>query len=555
MRSKSKTRRGIILPLVLVVVAMLSLAALSFAERMINERRAAITSSRQSQARAFAQSGAELARQFLDRDPADQQSAGGIYDNPSRFADQLVADEPAEQDRGHFSIVAPKGDGITLSGVRYGLQDESTRINLATILSYDRSSGSAGENETAAGNTYAHTMLMGLPGMTDEIADAILDWIDADDNQRPNGAESQYYASLSPPYAPRNGPPVSIEELLLVRGVTPELLFGLDAAKMGLSSNPDTANGTLAGVENSNGEMDHGWAAYLTLWSAEGNLRADGTQKINLNGSDLKALYDSLVEALDEPSAEFIVAYRLGGKGQADSGGHLDISTLSQSNSGSGSTSGGSTSGGSSSSGGTQVKTLLDLIGATATLTPAPSSSTSGGQSSPGTSASGGQSGAAKTVKVNNPFTADSGSMSTYLPKLFANCTTASKAVAGRININQASHTVLLCIPHMTSDLADAIISQRAQDPNAATDVDECPAWPLIKGLMPLSTMKSLMPYITAGGGVYRAQVIGSFEKGNTSARVEVVIDATQIPSRIVFWKDISRLQGGFPVEPPPAAK
>ena len=47
----------------------------------------------------------------------------------------------------------------------------------------------------------------------------------------PNGAESDYYGSLSPPYAPRNGPPVTIEELLLVRGVTPQLLFGLDAAR------------------------------------------------------------------------------------------------------------------------------------------------------------------------------------------------------------------------------------------------------------------------------------------------------------------------------------
>ena len=69
-------------------------------------------------------------------------------------------------------------------------------------------------------------MLMGLPGMTDDVADNILDWIDADDTARPNGVESQYYGQLNPPYQPRNGPPTSIEELLLVKGVTPELLFG-----------------------------------------------------------------------------------------------------------------------------------------------------------------------------------------------------------------------------------------------------------------------------------------------------------------------------------------
>ena len=67
-----------------------------------------------------------------------------------------------------------------------------------------------------------------------------------------------------------------------------------------------------------------------------------------------------------------------------------------------------------------------------------------------------------------------------------------------------------------------------------------------------LTLMKQLMPYMNTGGNVYRAQVIGSFEKGPTSARIEVVIDATQNPSRIVFWNDISHLQGGFPVEPTP---
>ena len=117
---------------------------------------------------------------------------------------------------------------------------------MAAILNYDRSSGSAGGSEPVAGNTYAHVMLMGLPGMTDDVADAILDWIDADDNPRPNGAESQYYLGLPLPYVPRNGPPVTIDELLLVRGVTPELLYGLDAAKMGLSTSASLAEGTGA---------------------------------------------------------------------------------------------------------------------------------------------------------------------------------------------------------------------------------------------------------------------------------------------------------------------
>lgn len=58
------------------------------------------------------------------------------------------------------------------------------------------------------------------------LADSILDWRDADDLHRLNGAEKDYYLSLSPSYAPRNGPFETVEDLLWVRGVTPELFYG-----------------------------------------------------------------------------------------------------------------------------------------------------------------------------------------------------------------------------------------------------------------------------------------------------------------------------------------
>lgn len=56
--------------------------------------------------------------------------------------------------------------------------------------------------------------------------DAILDWIDIDESPRPGGVESEYYQSLEVPYASRNGPMDSIEELLLIPGITPEAYFG-----------------------------------------------------------------------------------------------------------------------------------------------------------------------------------------------------------------------------------------------------------------------------------------------------------------------------------------
>jgi general secretion pathway protein K len=55
------------------------------------------------------------------------------------------------------------------------------------------------------------------------ITDNLLDWLDEDDRAQTSDSESKYYASLSEPYPPRNGPLTSLEELILVKGVSPEV--------------------------------------------------------------------------------------------------------------------------------------------------------------------------------------------------------------------------------------------------------------------------------------------------------------------------------------------
>jgi len=57
------------------------------------------------------------------------------------------------------------------------------------------------------------------------IVDSILDWRDSDDFHRLHGAENQYYQSLPNPYACKNGAFDSVQELLLVRGMRPELFY------------------------------------------------------------------------------------------------------------------------------------------------------------------------------------------------------------------------------------------------------------------------------------------------------------------------------------------
>lgn len=60
----------------------------------------------------------------------------------------------------------------------------------------------------------------------DTIVDSALDWMDKDVLHRLNGAEDDYYQSLPNPYRAKNGPFDTVEELLLVKGMTPDILFG-----------------------------------------------------------------------------------------------------------------------------------------------------------------------------------------------------------------------------------------------------------------------------------------------------------------------------------------
>lgn len=68
---------------------------------------------------------------------------------------------------------------------------------------------------------------LGIDGARrDALVDAIMDWRDEDELHRANGAESDYYASLTPGYTARNGPLDSVDDLLWIKGMTRELFYG-----------------------------------------------------------------------------------------------------------------------------------------------------------------------------------------------------------------------------------------------------------------------------------------------------------------------------------------
>ncbi|HEY2415416.1 MAG TPA: type II secretion system protein GspK [Pirellulaceae bacterium] len=528
------TRRGLVLILVLIVIAMLSLGAYSFTNLMLAHHEAAVITGRQAQTRSLVDSGVTAVQLFLSQSADDRAAAGGIYDNAQHFRAVTVLEDDNYKDRGCFSVIAPgiDSDG-NVSGIRHGLEDESTRLNLNVLLILDKQSPGSGR-----------TLLMGLPGMTEDVADAILDWLDPDDDQRELGSEVEYYSSLSPAYAPKNGPVDTVEELLLVKGVTPQLLFGADSNRNGQLDQHELTQDTGDTV-STDATGFRGWSSFLTIYSVEWNITPDGNPKVYLNTNDLNKLVDDLGAAgLNADWINFIVAYRQagpsggGGGGGGAAAGAAGATTTGTAGAAGAATAGATTPGNTPVAAGsgelnmdlqpqTTIGSILDLVGAQVQYT------FQGGMA-PSTLAS--------------PF-AD-GAYASYLPQLMDYVTVNPAAtIPGRININQCSSTVLSGIPGMTSDISSKILAQRTIDSTSADPARKYETWLLSESIVTLPQMKILMPFINGGGNAYRAQIVGYFQGGQAASRVEAVFDATSPLPRIVLWRDLTHLGRGYPLD------
>ena len=297
-RCKQDRRCGSLLFVVLVTIVILSLSAYTFTALMQTEEEAARLVTRRIQSKYLVDSGADFVRLFLSNSEATIREKGGKWNNPQYFQAIPVAVETSNPDLiGYFSVITSSLDEEgTPGGFRFGLIDESSKINLNTLPYSDELFPGSGRD-----------ILMALPEMTEEIADSILDWLDADDIEREYGTESAYYAGEVPAYEAKNGPMDSLDELMLIRGVTPRLLFGLDANRNGILDPEEAAS---ADVSTSDARMYLGWANYMTLYSNESNLNGEGLERINVNADDLEQLYDDLKSAFNDEWANFIIYYR-----------------------------------------------------------------------------------------------------------------------------------------------------------------------------------------------------------------------------------------------------
>jgi competence ComEA-like helix-hairpin-helix protein len=288
----------------------------------------------------------------------------------------------------------------------YGVSDEESRLNV---------------------NVATLDQLMKIYGMLPEIAAAIVDWRDSDSNVTPNGAEAEYYSALRPPYLPRNGPFQTPRELLMVRGVSRELFMGEDINQNGLLvSNEDDGEASLPS-DNHDGLLDAGWSGILTVNSQVRNRTASGLERVDLQTADEAALTG--VKGITSDIAKAIIARR----------------------------------------GQNKFESLADLLEVSAPQPQRPPPQTQNPPGNPGSPQPGqpldeaqaqaqAQAQAAQQQQNSGPKLIDEN----LLLDIADDVTTVSaSALSGPVNVNTASVDVLACLPAITPELAQAIVSYR----------------------------------------------------------------------------------------------
>lgn len=272
-------RRGAIFITALGIIIILSAMLLVFAQNMRTEATASANRLSYAQADAVEQGAEMWVLAQVESYPAD---AVTITQTPA---------EALQIGNGYFWILHP--DPQQDQNYAFGITDEAGKLNINSATSDE---------------------LMMLPDMTDpDVADSIVNWAAPASAAPPgpNGAESDYYQSLPEPYMCKNSPFETVEELLLVQNVTPQLLFGSDLNRDGVI---DPAERNLAGggtTFNSVGGVNsdsRGLFNYVTCYSIEPNTTITGGARVNVNNRDTSALKKVLTQSLSSSRANVVLS-------------------------------------------------------------------------------------------------------------------------------------------------------------------------------------------------------------------------------------------------------
>jgi general secretion pathway protein K len=276
----TRTPRGIALIIVMITVLVLSVLAGGFAYSMKVETKLARNSNSETDLLWLGRSGVELARFVL----AEQLALGC---EPYDALNQIWAGGPGGVCTSNSPLT-----GIPIKDVELG----KGKFTLS-IVDLERKFNLNTADEPILQQAFIR---MGAdPGEFPAILSAIQDWMDADDDIHLNGAESDDYQTLQPPYYAKNRPIDDLSELLLVRGVTPEIFWG--------PANTNHSPGALQRKLSPLGTVSSPYSYPVGLADLFTPLSAG---KLNINTASLMAL--QVVPGIDENRASRIVMLRSG---------------------------------------------------------------------------------------------------------------------------------------------------------------------------------------------------------------------------------------------------
>ena len=204
---------GIALLLVLWIIMLLAVICAEFSATMRTETVVARNFKESEQAYYAAEAGINRAIMEIMRTSSRKTAS----------VDSTNASNPDAGEAADFEYWTPGGSYdfmIDEMRCQVEIEDEGNKVDINAFL------------QEAKNNPGPLKQLLrkkiGLEGEdVDIVADSLIDWRDADNNiTGVNGAEDDYYKGLNPPHLCRNGNIPVIEELLLVRGIDEQLLFG-----------------------------------------------------------------------------------------------------------------------------------------------------------------------------------------------------------------------------------------------------------------------------------------------------------------------------------------
>lgn len=217
-RLSSREQSGFALIVVLVIIMVLGILAGAFAFSMKVESRLAGNSNNDSEMEWLGRSGVEFAR-FVIANTGGQ--TGGRVTSLNQFWNTGVTSP--QETNGPLSGLSLTDNELGDGRFSVRITDLDSRFNINTCSTMP-------PPQARAILDRAFNLIGVDGGDIPTLCDSILDWMDADDNAALNGTESDFYLTYSPSYHAKNGPLDELSELLLVRGITPELYWGPQAS-------------------------------------------------------------------------------------------------------------------------------------------------------------------------------------------------------------------------------------------------------------------------------------------------------------------------------------